>query len=87
MEILKTAGIVFLCVYLLILLRLLLKTRKPFKYFVINVLSALWLYAVIELTAFATGLHIPLNWYTLSAVSFGGIPFIVLLLILRFLIF
>ena len=87
MEALKICGIVFLVVYLIVFLYLLIKTRKPLRLFLANVLMSLWLFAVIELTGFLTAFHIPLNWYSLGAMSLGGIPATITLLILRLLIF
>lgn len=87
MEICKTVGIIFLILYSLFYLRLLIKTQKPIKQFLINSFVSFWFWAVLNLTSFLTSLYIPLNSYTLAAVTFGGIPFGLLLAVFRNFVF
>ncbi len=87
MEICKTAGIIFLIFYSLLYLRFLIKTERPIKQFFINSFISFWFWSVLNLTSFFTSLYIPLNVYTFSTLMFGGIPFGVLLAVLRNFIF
>ncbi len=87
MEICKTVGIIFLILYSLIFLRLSIIPKKPIKQFVLNTAASLWFWAVLNLTSFFTTLYIPFNIYSLLSVTFGGIPFTVLLAVSKIFIF
>ncbi len=87
MEICKTVGIIFLIIYSLLYLRFLIKTERPIKQFFINSFISFWFWAVLNLTSIFSSLYIPLNAFTLSAVTFGGIPIGLLLALLRNFVF
>lgn len=87
MQTLKIINISFAVLYFICFLYLLIKTKKPVKYLFFNALLGLWLLAVINLIAFITGVHIPLNVHSLSVVSIGSVFACVLLLILKYVVF
>lgn len=74
-------------IYLLCYIVLLILTKKPFKVMIINALVAWWCFALIELTAFYTGLHIPINVGTVTVSGVLGVPGVVLLEIMKYIIF
>lgn len=76
-----------IAVFTIIYLFLLVLTKKPFKYFFINALCGAWCFAVMELTSFYTGLHIPLNYVTALTSGILGIPGVALLQIMKYIIF
>ena len=84
MEIVKyfIMGVVALCV--LIILVMAFMSRKFFKTLFLNALLGIFSIAVINLTTKYTGVHIPLNWWTVSAGGVLGLPGVLGLLISNF---
>lgn len=74
MDILKYGGIAVLAIGALALLIFAAKTGKPFKILILNAFMGLAVMAVIDLTAKFTGVHIPVNWYTVTGSAVFGIP-------------
>lgn len=74
MEILKYGGIAVLVVGALSLLIFAVKTKKFFKTLLLNAFLALCVMAAIDLTAKFTGVHIPVNWWTVAGTAVFGIP-------------
>lgn len=74
-------------VYLLCYIILLILTQKPFKTMLLNAITAWWCIAVIELTSFYTGLHLPLNVGTVTVSGVLGVPGVILLEIMKYIIF
>ena len=82
MEILKYGGIAVIAIGALVLLIFAAKTGKPFKSLLLNAFIGIAVMAVIDLTAKFTGVHIPVNWYTVTGSAVFGIPAICSYLIL-----
>lgn len=74
MEILKYGGITVLAVGALALLIFAVKGGKPFKRLLLNAFMGIAVMAVIDLTAKFTGVHIPINQYTVAGSAVFGIP-------------
>ncbi len=74
MEILKYGGIAVIAIGALVLLIFAVKTGKPFKSLILNAFIGITVMAVIDLTAKFTGVHIPVNWYTVTGSAVFGIP-------------
>lgn len=73
----KILGIVLLSViglFALILLFLHIKSRRPFRSAAVNALLGIAAVAVVNLTARFSGVHIPLNVWTLPFSAVFGIP-------------
>lgn len=77
----------FVGIYLLVYLIMLLISQKPFKYFFINAFLGVWSFLILELTSFYTGLHIPLNYVTAGITAVCGVPGVVFIEILKYIIF
>ncbi len=58
----------------LVLLIFAAKTGKPFKSLLLNAFIGIAAMAVIDLTAKFTGVHIPVNWWTVTGSAVFGIP-------------
>lgn len=57
-------------------------SKKPFKFLFFNFLISIAALIIIDLTSSFTGVHIPLNYYTVSLTSVFGIPAICLYLVM-----
>lgn len=86
-ENLKIFGIAFLGIFLILFFRLLLKTKQTLKYFLLNILSGIWAFAVVNLTSFLFNMNIPLNLMTICSVSLGGVPWCIALIVIKVFIF
>ncbi|MBQ0084345.1 MAG: hypothetical protein KBS52_06240, partial [Clostridiales bacterium] len=76
MKIFEIILLIFIIIYGMIYLFLLSKTEKPLKFFGLKAVVMFILIAVINLTTFASGLHIPVNYCTIIGTSVGGVPFL-----------
>ena len=74
MEILKYVGIAVIAVGAVALLIFAAKTGKPFKTLILNAFLGIAVMAIIDLTAKFTGVHIPVNQYTVAGSAVFGIP-------------
>ena len=74
MDILKYCGIAVLVIGALALLIFAVKTKKFFKALIFNAFLGIAVMAVIDLTAKFTGVHIPVNWWTVGGSAVFGIP-------------
>ena len=74
MEILKYGGIAVLAIGALALLIFAAKTGKLFKTLILNAFMGIAVMAVIDLIAKFTGVHIPVNWWTVTGSAVFGIP-------------
>lgn len=73
----KTLGIIaiiWLSVCAFVLLILHIKSHKMIKSIFLNSLLGFAAIAVINLTQKFTGVHIPLNWYTVGGSGIFGLP-------------
>lgn len=87
---LNLIRIIFIAIsvmYLILLVLFSILTRKPFKTLIYNASIGLFAFIMIDLTAFLTGVWIPINDYTVVISLLGGVPGVVLLIIARFLLF
>lgn len=76
-------GIIYIITYFI----LLILSEKPIKYFFMNALCSWWCFAIIELTSFYTGLHLPLNYGTALVSGVFGVPGVALLEVMKYVIF
>ena len=74
MEIIKYGAIILLSAGALAVLVCALRTGKPFKTLLLNFLLSAAAVAVIDLTSKFTGVHIPVNQWTVSGLAAFGIP-------------
>ena len=74
MDILKYGGIALLVIGARALLICSVKGGKPLKSLLLNAFMGIAVMAVIDLTAKFTGVHIPVNQYTVTGSAVFGIP-------------
>ncbi len=86
MQFLKISAIVILSVTAFVLLVLYIKSRKPIKSLILNAFSGIAALVIINITTKFTGLHIPVNWWTVLASSGLGIPAVIGLVLLQIII-
>lgn len=82
----KTVGIILISVlslFLLVLLILHIKSRRPFRSAVINALIGLAAFAAVNLTVRFTGVRIPVNIYTVPGCAVFGIPAVMVFVIFQ----
>lgn len=85
----KVIEIVLLCVsvlYLLVYIIFAICTGKPIKNIFYNAVIGWILLAILNLLSFLTGIHIPINPYSVAVSGGMGAAGVVLLLILRIII-
>lgn len=73
----KALGIITICVFCvftLILLFLHIKSRRPVRSVAINALIGILAIAAVNLTAQFSGVHIPINVYTVPFSAVFGLP-------------
>ncbi|MBE6729947.1 MAG: hypothetical protein E7568_06940 [Ruminococcaceae bacterium] len=87
MKILTILFYIGISVYMAIYLLMLVITGKPIKVFILNTLCGWWAFAIVELTSFYTGLHIPLNIATVITTGILGVPGVALTEIMKYIIF
>lgn len=85
----KTLGIIAivwlsLCAFVLLILHI--KSHKMIKSIFLNALLGFAAIAVINLTQKFTGVHIPLNWYTVGGSGVFGLPCVCGIILLQTLI-
>lgn len=74
MKALSIITIIWLCICGFILLIFHIKSKKPIRSILSNALLAFAAVALINLTEKFTGVHIPLNWYTVGGSGIFGLP-------------
>ncbi len=72
-EIILTVSAV---IYAIIYIAFLRKVKKPFRFFTAYTAVSLCIFALINLTTFASGVHIPVNYCTVIGTLCGGVPFL-----------
>lgn len=73
----KTLGIIaiiWICICGFALIIFHIKSKKMIKSIFLNALLGVTAIAVINLTQKFTGVHIPLNWYTVGGSGIFGLP-------------
>lgn len=83
MQFLKISALVVLSVTALILLVLFIKSRKPMKSLILNAFSGIITLILINLTTSFTGIHIPVNWWSVTASAGLGLPGVIGLVLLQ----
>ena len=83
MEIIKTVIISLISVFGLCILFLYIKSRRPLKSAAINALFGISALILVNLTSRFTGVHIPINVYTVPSSAVFGIPAVCTLIILQ----
>ncbi len=86
MKALGIAAIVWLCICGFVLLIFHIKSKRLFKSVVLNALLGFAAIAIINLTSKFTGVHIPLNWYTVCGGGIFGLPCVCTAVILQIII-
>lgn len=87
MKVFLIALTVALSVYGILYLLLLILSKKPFKYFMVNAICGWWAFALVNLTGFLTGLHISVNLFTVIVSAILGIPGTAFITIMKYCIF
>lgn len=83
MQFLKISAMVVLSVTAFILLVFFIKSRKPVKSLISNAFSGIIALILINLTTNFTGIHIPVNWWSVSASAGLGIPGVIGLILVQ----
>lgn len=86
MKALGIAAIIWLSVCAFVLLILHIKSHKMIKSIFLNAMLGFAAIAVINLTQKFTGVHIPLNWYTVGGSGVFGLPCVCGIILLQTLI-
>ena len=76
-------DIVVLSLFALVILFFAIKGHKLFKTLIFNAFLGLCLLAIVDLTSKFTGMHIPLNPYSVSFGAAFGVPAVCMLLVLQ----
>ena len=83
MKILCCAAIAVLSVFALALLVFLLRSRRPLRSILLNAALGIGALIAINVTSRFTGVHIPINWYSVGGSGIFGLPAVLTLLILQ----
>ncbi len=83
MKILGIIAIIWLSFCALVLLILHIKSRKMIKSIFLNALLGFAAIAVINLSQKFTGVHIPLNWWTVGGSGVFGLPCVCSIVLLQ----
>ena len=86
MKTLGIAAIIWLSLCALVLLVLHIKSHKLIKSIFLNAILGFTAVAVINLTQKFTGVHIPLNWYTVGGSGVFGLPCVCGIVLLQIII-
>lgn len=86
MKVLGIITIVFLSICAFALLIFHIKSRRMFRSIFLNALLGLCALALVNAVWRFTGVHIPLNWYTVGGSAVFGIPAVCGVVILQMLI-
>ena len=74
MKTLSIAAIVFLGLCAFVLLIFHIKSHRPLRSIILNALLGIAAIIVVNITQKFTGVHIPVNWWTVGGGSIFGIP-------------
>ena len=84
MEIFKWCIWILLAVYIIFYIYFFLKIQNKRRFLMINTAISLAVFAIINLTSFATGIKIPINECTVVGTLIGNLPAIGLFACLRY---
>lgn len=87
MEFIKISAMVLLSAYFFAFFIILIKTARPLKWAILNAFYGIWFVLIINLTSFLSGVHIPVNYFSVLVSAFLGIPGDILLLVLKYFVF
>ncbi len=82
MDFLKYGGIALLIIASLAVFVFAVKSKRVFKTLLLNSFSGIVVLIIINLTSKFTGVHIPLNYWTVGGSVLYGIPSVCLFLLL-----
>lgn len=77
---------VALAVFTLVILFFAIKSRKFFRTLLFNAFLGISILALIDLTSFFTGMHIPVNWCSVGGCGVFGVPAVCFFLILQIIV-
>ena len=83
MKILCCAAIAVLSVFALALLVFHIRSRRPLRSILLNAALGIGALIAINVTSRFTGVHIPINWYSVGVSGIFGLPAVLTLLILQ----
>ncbi len=83
MKILCCAAIAVLSVFALALLVFHIRSRRPLRSILLNAALGIGALIAINVTSRFTGVHIPINWYSVGGSGIFGLPAVLTLLILQ----
>ena len=84
MQFFKIALIILTVIYFIFFIYYLTKIKKPLRFLLYQAAISVIVMLIINLTGFASGLHIPVNQGTVFGTLCGGIPFLGLVLLIKF---
>ena len=83
MKILCCAAIAVLSVFAHALLVFHIRSRRPLRSILLNAALGIGALIAINVTSRFTGVHIPINWYSVGGSGIFGLPAVLTLLILQ----
>ena len=86
MQLLKIVALSVLSLTALIILIFFIKSRKPVKALILNAFSGIITLILINLTTRFTGIHIPVNWWSVTTSAGLGLPGVIGLILLQIII-
>lgn len=86
MNIILIAAIAVLSVFTLALLVFHIRSRRPLRSILLNAALGIAALIIINLTSRFTGVHIPINWFSVGGSGIFGLPAVFTLLILQMII-
>ena len=86
MNIILIAAIAVLSVFTLSLLVFHIRSRRPLRSILLNAALGIAALIIINLTSRFTGVHIPINWFSVGGSGIFGLPAVFTLLILQMII-
>lgn len=84
MEIFKVCIWIFLAVYLIFYIYFFVKIKNKKRFLILNTVISVIVFAIINLTSFATGIKIPINECTVIGTLIGNVPALCLFAAIRY---
>jgi hypothetical protein len=84
MEIFKVCIWIFLAVYLIFYIYFFVKIKNKKRFIILNTVISVVVFAIINLTSFATGIKIPINECTVIGTLIGNVPALCLVAAIRY---
>lgn len=86
MRVLSVLAVITVCVFFLIILVFHIRSRRPLRSLLLNAALGIISLVAINLTTRFTGVHIPVNWFSVGGSGIFGLPAVFALLILQMII-